>query len=102
MTTNNIVYQSKTGSRAWKEGHPNQEVRTLLLSSPGLVVTLENANGVVCKWRIEPVPYYVNMGRWAGNIIGPFDTFHEADQYIDRCDWRGQRPTVVQIARPEK
>lgn len=46
--------------------------------------------------------YYVNMGRWADNIIGPFETIARAEDYIDRTGWRGARPTVVQIAPPLK
>lgn len=44
--------------------------------------------------------YYINLGRWANNIIGPFDEYVEADAYIDDIPYRGNRPTVVGIAPP--
>lgn len=48
--------------------------------------------------------YYVNLGRWAENIIGPFDTTEAAERYIRGMKhWSGdQRPTVVTIASPKK
>lgn len=46
--------------------------------------------------------HYVNLGRWAESIIGPFDFHTEADRYIDTLDWCGLRPEVVTIAPPDE
>jgi len=48
------------------------------------------------------VEHYINMGRWADNIIGPFDTHDAADAYIETVPWRGARPTIVTIQSPRK
>lgn len=45
--------------------------------------------------------YYVNMGRWCPNVIGPFPNRDQADLYIEHLDWRGARPTVSAIAPPD-
>lgn len=101
--TTTPTYEYRRNGGAWDEKWaPNAEVRTILAQLPLKALTLNLENGDTVEWRIQPVPYYVNLGRWAGNVVGPFDTYHEADSYIDRIDWKGSRPTVVQVARPEK
>lgn len=44
---------------------------------------------------------YINLGRWAAAIVGPFDNYTIAHNYIENLDWRGARPKVVGIAPPD-
>lgn len=46
-------------------------------------------------------PYYVNLGRWAGSVVGPFPSQKAADSYIDTINWKGSRPTVVTVEAPQ-
>jgi len=45
-------------------------------------------------------PFYINMGRWADSVIGPFESREDANWHLNEIDWRGSKPTIVTIAPP--
>ena len=45
--------------------------------------------------------WFVNLGRWADGVIGPFTTEGEAQTYADGLNYNGVPPKVVKASPPK-